>query len=116
MIEEIFILKNMSETVNTYLSTLSHTKCSILQIKKDVKELDNNFFLDKNNIYDNFVNLFHENAIDELIQNLNNFNGMISKTIDNCCNHEWIEDLIDLTPEKSKTIIYCRLCEVSKIF
>lgn len=26
------------------------------------------------------------------------------------CNHSFIEDLIDITPEKSKTIKYCTVC------
>jgi hypothetical protein len=31
-----------------------------------------------------------------------------------CCNHVFIEDLIDLTPDKSKTIEYCVHCLFQK--
>ena len=28
------------------------------------------------------------------------------------CNHEWITDLIDIDPDRSKSIKYCRNCEL----
>jgi hypothetical protein len=30
------------------------------------------------------------------------------------CHHNFIEDTIDITPDKSKSIIYCSICECSK--
>ena len=30
------------------------------------------------------------------------------------CDHNFIEDTIDITPDKSKSIIYCSICECSK--
>ena len=30
------------------------------------------------------------------------------------CQHEFIEDLIDITPERSQTIWYCKYCEMTK--
>jgi hypothetical protein len=32
----------------------------------------------------------------------------------NLCSHEFIEDYIDVTPDISKKIIYCTICELSK--
>ena len=31
-----------------------------------------------------------------------------------CCKHEFVEDYIDVTPDISKKIIYCTICELSK--
>ena len=31
-----------------------------------------------------------------------------------CCEHEFVEDYIDVTPDISKKIIYCTICELSK--
>jgi hypothetical protein len=31
------------------------------------------------------------------------------------CNHNFVEDTIDITPDKSKNIIYCSICECNKI-
>ena len=32
----------------------------------------------------------------------------------NCCEHEFVEDYIDITPDISNKIIYCAVCELSK--
>jgi len=36
------------------------------------------------------------------------------ETNNKCCEHYFIRDLIDITPDKSKEIIYCILCEYTK--
>jgi hypothetical protein len=30
------------------------------------------------------------------------------------CNHNFVEDTIDITPDESKNIIYCSICECNK--
>lgn len=30
------------------------------------------------------------------------------------CDHVWVDDWIDLTPDRSKRIIYCQHCELNK--
>ena len=32
----------------------------------------------------------------------------------NACVHEWITDLIDIDPDRSRQITYCKHCEVTK--
>jgi hypothetical protein len=32
----------------------------------------------------------------------------------NLCNHEFITDTIDISPEKSQMITYCKICEYTK--
>jgi hypothetical protein len=39
-----------------------------------------------------------------LLNEINNF-------LYNHCDHQWLTDLIDITPEKSKYITYCEKCE-----
>ena len=38
----------------------------------------------------------------------------INERIEENCNHNWITDLIDIDPDRSKTIIYCEYCEKNK--
>ena len=115
MIDEKIILKNMSNTVNIFLTTLTQTKCYMYDIKNDANNLNNNYFLeDIDNIFNKLVNLFDEEVLNDLIKDLHKFNTLIIDKIDNCCNHEWIEDLIDINPDQSQIITYCRLCEISK--
>lgn len=35
----------------------------------------------------------------------------INNYLYNYCDHHWITDLIDITPERSKYITYCDVCE-----
>ena len=36
------------------------------------------------------------------------------KVIYENCEHYWVHDDIDITPDRSKHIIYCEICELSK--
>ena len=40
----------------------------------------------------------------------------INTRIDENCHHSWVTDLIDIDPDTSKTIIYCKHCEKNKGF
>ena len=50
----------------------------------------------------------------DLTHVLMDYNNIIKDKLINCCNHEWIEDDVDIGFDKSKSICYCRLCETSK--
>ena len=38
----------------------------------------------------------------------------ITKYIQLYCNHNYVLDLVDITPERSQTICYCTICEQLK--
>jgi hypothetical protein len=40
---------------------------------------------------------------------------LISKNIQHNCVHEFIEDYVDVDPERSEKIVYCQVCEYTKI-
>ena len=42
---------------------------------------------------------------------LKQIDDLLNKKILNHCNHEFIEDYIDITPDKSEKIVYCKICE-----
>lgn len=31
-----------------------------------------------------------------------------------CCIHDWIEDWIDIDPDRSQRIVYCGICEITQ--
>ena len=48
---------------------------------------------------------------------MNHANNSEKKKKDKCkiiCNHDFISDYIDLTPERSQIIIYCTKCFITK--
>jgi hypothetical protein len=56
------------------------------------------------------VRLTYEIKKTEIEQEIINCDNDIYK----CCKHEFVEDYIDVTPDMSKKIIYCTICELSK--
>ena len=82
----IVILSYLIEIINTYEELSLH---------------NNEFFLQ----YDKYKNELHE--IKYLINNVNN-------TICQLCDHIFVEDEIDLSPDMSKRIEYCKVCEYTK--
>ena len=42
------------------------------------------------------------------------FITIVNKSICKLCQHEFVEDEIDLTPERSQKIEYCQICEYTK--
>ena len=51
-----------------------------------------------------------ENALDNAKQHL----CVVTDFIHEYCEHKWIHDYIDITPEKGDNIIYCEICELTK--
>jgi hypothetical protein len=45
---------------------------------------------------------------------LTDYKNIVEHKLNNICKHEWIYDHIDIGPESSQSITYCRLCEISK--
>ena len=64
-------------------------------------------------LYDKqFINQFnkYENEVSEIKYLINNVNN----TICILCDHNFVEDEIDITPDRSQKIEYCTICEYSK--
>ncbi len=40
--------------------------------------------------------------------------NMCSTLVQQHCNHDFVDDYIDITPERSEKITYCRICEYTK--
>ena len=66
--------------------------------------INENHLIDKCNKY--------KNEINELKYLINNINYQLGQL----CEHEYEEDEIDVSPDKSIKIEYCKICEYSKEF
>lgn len=68
------------------------------------------------NKYTDFINNFcqQEKNIDALIQSKQQLLDEINDYIYDQCDHEWIDDHIDIDIEKSQQICYCCKCELNK--
>jgi DNA-directed RNA polymerase specialized sigma subunit len=77
---------------DNYISMLNDVKNSLINSK---------FFLSS----DKF-----ENNNKELINQMEDLIKQIDLKLKSECNHEYIEDYVDITPEKSQKICYCNKC------
>jgi hypothetical protein len=109
------ILLNIHTTVYDFTKMLIETKIKLLDITKDINRLDNNFFLEeKDEVHTKLMLIFDTKTMQELTHVLMDYNNIIKDKLINSCNHEWIDDDIDIGLDKTKSICYCRLCETSK--
>jgi hypothetical protein len=94
----IFTLK---ETIEREISILNDYENIVLNVTKN--EID-------------FYNLIKKyiNETDKINKNKLDYNKNMLKKIDNLiikkCQHVWINDLIDIDPDRSKSIKYCSKC------
>jgi hypothetical protein len=79
----------------------------IIEIYKSL--LDKDVFSSESLHYIDKVN-FYESEKKDIQQKINNCNENMHKF----CNHQYIEDVIDLSPETSKYIKYCIICECTE--
>lgn len=61
----------------------------------------------------NFYNNYSERAKDEIRQ-MKIVNKNIDEQIDKVCEHNFVTDVVDITPEKDQTVCYCTICELNK--
>ena len=94
----IFTLK---EIIEREISILNDYENIVLNVKKN--EID---------FYNLIQKYIKEN--DKINKNKLDYNKNMLKNIDNLiikkCQHEWINDLIDIDPDRSKSIRYCSKC------
>jgi len=114
--EETKILKEMqdlSKNMSFILHNIQNDKTNIL---RKVVSLNNTYFTKNVEILDKFNKLFNSNILDVLLNTSIEFSEYTNeKIVNNCCPHEYIDDLIDIGVDRSLNITYCHICEVTKI-
>ena len=108
---EVDTLSNMVTLSKQCVSFLDQLQLSRIKIIQDIKNNENNFFEKNPDIVSHFNALFDPTIFKSKVQT---FAEEIEDTVDSYCCHEYIEDLIDIEYDKSKRVIYCELCELTK--
>ena len=61
------------------------------------------------------LNLIQDiDGFNDKLKHLKHLKQMCDIKIKNLCNHEYEEDFIDISPDRSEKIIYCTICEHTK--
>jgi hypothetical protein len=77
----------------------------------DIKNNETNFFEQNPLIISQFNALFDPTLYKSKVQM---FAEELEDTLDSYCCHEYVEDLIDVEYDRSKRVVYCQLCELTK--
>jgi hypothetical protein len=102
------------------INNINHLKsCSsrLNEIKNRIKTIDNNYFevTCNSELFSNYIEIFNDNdEYNILLKDLEELKLYLEDKIQNMCNHEWVEDLIDIDPDRSLNICYCCKCEITK--
>jgi len=99
-LDYFLLLKKKYSNMLIYLREIHDTYQTIL----DIHEINNN--IDENNIIYNKM----ENTCSEICE-IEYFLHNLEKDIYKICIHDFVEDVIDIHPEKSINIKYCSICE-----
>ena len=115
MTDEEIILLNIDDTVSKFINNIRDLNTNL----SNICDLDNNYFLEESsNIKQQLVNILTSVHISELQTQLTNLKTDAVANLDKIANtrhtHEWIEDTIDVSEDRTMTICYCRKCEISK--
>lgn len=85
------------DTILNLIDTSLNVNQDFIQYNKHIAEINDNL-----------------NEQDIHLRQLILLNEKIRTKIVSICNHEWITDSIDIDPDRSQTIEYCKICQKSK--
>ena len=116
MTYETEILYKMEKTTSMFLKLLYQIKSMKSEIINDIDlNMDNNYFIERPSIINQFNDIFDDQSIDNLIGIIDPFIKEILEEGEKLCSqHEYVKDSIDIGSDESKTIYYCKHCHVSR--
>ena len=95
--------RNNYDKIIDYLNNIIDT---MEDISEYTREINNSEIL-----FDIEVNML---SLIEKRKNIISLKESCVEHIYSLCNHEFINDLIDINPDESQTICYCQICDLSK--
>jgi hypothetical protein len=108
------ILNKLNNLSSNLMIALYETRLLLNDVNRDLKKMDNDYFVQNPEIMQRLDDLLNENSLKELSFLLTDYRCYVQYKTSTCCNHNWTKDLIDIDPDKSKLIVYCSKCEVTQ--
>jgi hypothetical protein len=88
--------KMKEETILNLIDTSLNVNDHVLQYNKHITEINANL-----------------NEQDHHLRELILLNNKIRSKLISICKHEWVKDSIDIDPDRSQTIEYCKICQLT---
>jgi hypothetical protein len=109
------ILNKIHSTSNELLLLLKKLKGVKKELETAVNDLDNNYFIEKSDAFDQFNDIFNDQGTNDLISVIDKLCKDVQDENDNkCSEHEFIWDLADTGYDNWVSICYCTKCHLSK--
>jgi hypothetical protein len=109
---ELTTLSNMVDLSNKCIKFLDSLQDQRHRFLLDIKNNENDFFEKNPLIGSQFNTLFDPTIYKGQVQT---FLSELEDAVENYCCHEYIEDIVDIGYERSQRVVYCQLCEVTKV-
>jgi len=115
MSSERDILNKMKISTKLFLNSLKHINEIKAEIIQDIKNTNNNYFIEHPHFFQQYDAIFDEASIASLTAIINPFiDNITTEQTKMCVVHEYISDSIDIGIDNSQTIYYCKNCLTSK--
>jgi hypothetical protein len=114
MEQERSVLHSMNLVTSLFLSDLEDIKSKSKKIDDMVRNLDNTYFIENSELYEMYRDLFEPKGLEDLTSIIRTFKAKLDEHIKCRCEHQWITDLIDIDPDTSREIMYCKFCNIYK--
>lgn len=102
----LFKMKKLNEKYISFFQNMNNV----------ISQTDNEIYEELNRLYSKY-HIFEDNHLflnKKLLANkqacLEYMNNIINSKIILSCKHEFVEDYIDISPDRSQRIIYCEIC------
>ena len=109
-VEYFLYVKEQHNLISSYVKEIVSIYDEI--INKTNEEVENDEIYSK----EDDIQLFKElkNNYESQLEQSNYFCESLKNAVHSLCKHEYIMDLIDITPEKTQVIEYCQICGFTK--
>jgi hypothetical protein len=114
---EFDILIDIYSDLCRHIEYVKITKNKLKEINDNINKLDSNYVDLKCDgpLFVEYFDMYRNNDMyKKVINNFETLKAEITNNIKNICEHEWIEDDIDISPDRSQRICYCVKCEATK--
>lgn len=103
-------IMSVNENFAIYLNEIMNYKSSFNHVINEYKTL----FNDKNEIIEEYERIYDENSFKDLLQIITVFNDKLANELYQNCSHDFVNDMVDIDPDRSAEILYCSKCELHK--
>jgi hypothetical protein len=97
-----------------YENIIEHLK-SVIEHFEDIFSYTSDLDI---NEYEDIVDIYnprcHSDHIKSKLKCVSHLKNLCERKIKQLCVHDFVKDSIDITPERSQNITYCKICEYTK--